>query len=70
MYVVKFLNGGTPYWLAPWGGDPGRTILKKNAKHFKSESAASSALEEAITNNPQRFIGGVCRGGCVVEPAN
>jgi hypothetical protein len=34
-------------WLAPWDGDPGRTLVRDNAKKFLSEGEAARALEAA-----------------------
>lgn len=31
-------------WLAPWRGDPGRTLVRESAKRFKSARAARAAL--------------------------
>jgi hypothetical protein len=31
-------------WLAPWTGDPGRTLVRKSAKVFPSEWAARCAI--------------------------
>lgn len=34
-------------WLAPWDGDPGRTLVKDCAKVFPSKKAAEDALDRA-----------------------
>ena len=34
-------------WLAPWGGDPGRTIMRDNATRYKTAGAAKAALTRA-----------------------
>jgi len=34
-------------WLAPWHGDPGRTMVIENAKWFTSRRQAEKALEDA-----------------------
>lgn len=39
-------------WLAPWTGDPGRTIKRENAKEFDSFEKASDALDEARKYRP------------------
>jgi len=31
-------------WIAPWEGDPGRTIVKENAKQFETYNQANSEL--------------------------
>lgn len=49
-YIVEFPNGGNPYWLAPWTGDPGRTVVRENAQAFPSETLAGVALTLAQKN--------------------
>ena len=44
MYIVELEPG---VWLAPWGGDPGRTVLRCSARNFKREHLACNALERA-----------------------
>lgn len=44
MYIVEFEEG---CWAAPWSGDPGRTLVKDNAKRFKTLSAAIKCLDKA-----------------------
>ncbi len=39
-------------WLAPWAGDPGRTLVKENAKAFHSRSGAEVALSAAREHRP------------------
>lgn len=34
-------------WLAPWEGDPGRTVVIANAKRYKTWLAAEVALKKA-----------------------
>lgn len=34
-------------WIAPWEGDPGRTVLPVHAKKFTSCAAATRALASA-----------------------
>ena len=48
-YLVE-LEQGT--YLAPWAGDPGRTIKRSNAKRYKSEQLASIALRKARRYRP------------------
>ncbi len=40
-YIVELQPG---CWLAPWSGDPGRTLVRASAKTFDSESAARRAI--------------------------
>jgi hypothetical protein len=55
-FVVKVPNGGNPFWLAPWAGDPGRTLIKENAKRFKSQEAATRAIEQAYAKYPWMHV--------------
>jgi hypothetical protein len=34
-------------WLAPWTGDPGRTLVRQTAKRFASITGAKQALVKA-----------------------
>ena len=45
MYIVELERY---VWLAPWPGDPGRTLVKKNAKQFNSKKQAKRALTKAL----------------------
>jgi len=44
MWIVELEPG---VWLAPWEGDPGRTLVMKNARKFSSYVQAFSAVVEA-----------------------
>ena len=52
MYIVKLEE---KCWLAPWDGDPGRTVVEKNAENFGSEESAKHALKEAQKFRPFKF---------------
>lgn len=39
-------------WLAPWDGDPGRTLVKDNARQFESKMIANYALCNAKDFRP------------------
>ncbi len=45
-YLVVLEEG---VYIAPWDGDPGRTLKKENAEIFKTKPAAHKALEAAQT---------------------
>lgn len=45
MQLIVEIEDGV--WLAPWDGDPGRTLVKENAKVFRKESTAIRAIEAA-----------------------
>lgn len=49
MPIVELEKG---VWLAPWEGDPGRTLNKMTAKHFKTRKAAEFALVGARNYRP------------------
>ncbi len=34
-------------WIAPWFGDPGRTVVMRNARKFDSKRSAELALRKA-----------------------
>ena len=44
MYIVEIEDG---VYLAPWDGDPGRTLVKESAKKFKTKSSAMQAKKTA-----------------------
>jgi len=59
MFIVEFENGTSLYWLIGGDiGDPPRTLIRKNAKQYKTESAAKAALTRAIKRNPSRQLEG------------
>ena len=39
-------------WLAPWKGDPGRTLVQTSAKTFATRAAATRALARARKFRP------------------
>jgi len=45
MYIVE-LEKDT--WLAPWHGDPGRTLVKESARKFKNKPQAYRAIANAL----------------------
>lgn len=57
-FIVEFENGDSPWWLAEWDGDPGRTILRKSAKLFNSELSAKKALAKCVDENSHRALVG------------
>jgi hypothetical protein len=44
-------------WIAPWGGDPGRTTVESSAKRFKDQAAAYIALANARLWRGRPFAG-------------
>jgi len=39
-------------WIAPWFGDPGRTVVMRNARKFSSKHSAELALSKARGFHP------------------
>jgi hypothetical protein len=39
-------------WIAPWAGDPGRTVKKENAEVFEDKLKASQAITYARVFRP------------------
>ena len=48
-YIVELENG---VWLADWPGDPGRTLVRENAKQYTTEHGAAIALGMARKFRP------------------
>ena len=57
-FLAMFENGNEPFYLANWEGDPGRTLLKVNAKQFKTQALAEKAIKKAVQKYPQRNLVG------------
>jgi hypothetical protein len=58
MYIIKFFNGGKPYWLTGGsGGDPARTLCAGSAKKFKTEKLAERFRAKIIMENQHRYRG-------------
>ena len=52
-YIVEL--AGKEWWLSTWNGDPGRTLVRENAKRFKTKTEATRALERVIKKWPKRL---------------
>ena len=52
MYIVELEYG---VWLAPWDGDPGRTLQKENARKFHTKADANYYLTQARIYRPFEF---------------
>lgn len=50
-FVVELDEG---VWIAPWSGDPGRTLVRSNARGFATRAAADEALTAARKYRPFR----------------
>jgi len=53
MWIVEIDEG---VWLAPWQGDPGRTLVKESAKRYKTLHGAKVACGIAVRKYPWRGI--------------
>ena len=60
MYIVRFSNQNV--WIAPWEGDPGRTLKRESAKEFKTEAQAHIFATKVIKANKFRKF------SLIVEP--
>ena len=47
--IVRLEDG---VWLAPWSGDPGRTLIKRAARLYATERGAAIALGMARKHRP------------------
>jgi len=57
-FLAMFENGNEPFYLANWEGDPGRTLLKENAKQFRTQDLAEKAIKKAVQKYPHRILVG------------
>ena len=48
-FIIELEKG---VWLAPWQGDPGRTLNIKNAKQYKRKNMARHGLKMARKYRP------------------
>jgi len=53
IYIVEIDKG---VWLAPWVGDPGRTLVKDSARKYTSLHGAKTALGIAVKKYKWRGI--------------
>jgi hypothetical protein len=49
MYIVELEKG---VWIAPWTGDPGRTLVIENARIFPDRKIAKRYLKKAQKMRP------------------
>jgi hypothetical protein len=55
LYCIK-VQANHDCWIADWDGDPGRTLVKENAKTFKRKSDAEKLCNEMKVKYPNRNI--------------
>jgi hypothetical protein len=48
-YIVELQPG---CWIAPWQGDPGRTLVERSARRYVSVESAQRALKKARFYSP------------------
>ena len=56
MYAIEITSGSEPMWVAPWEGDPPRTLKIENAKTFKFEKLALNHIEKIKSTHPLRNV--------------
>lgn len=61
MFIIKFENQDC--WIAPWEGDPGRTLNRKSARQFKTEDSAKKCADRMMKRFTYRKM------SLIVEPA-
>ena len=52
MFILRFSDHNC--WIAPWDGDPGRTLVRGNAKAFPIEEDAQKFADKIIKANSHR----------------
>lgn len=52
MFILKFSHQDC--WIAPWDGDPGRTIVRESAKIFDTEQQAHDFANKIVKENSYR----------------
>jgi hypothetical protein len=55
LYCIK-VQANHECWIADWDGDPGRTLVKGNAKTFKRKSDAEKLCNEMKAKYPNRNV--------------
>ena len=52
MFILKFSDHDC--WIAPWDGDPGRTLVRESAKDFPTKEKAQKFADKIIKENIHR----------------
>jgi len=55
LYCIK-VQANNECWIADWDGDPGRTIVKENAKTFKRKLDAEKLCNKMKVKYPNRNV--------------
>lgn len=53
-YIIQLPNSNPMCFVANWDGDPGRTLLKRRAKTFRSKESADKYREILEVKYPNR----------------
>jgi len=56
MYVIKILNSKDDCWIAPWEGDPPRTLIFVNAQVFATKTDAKNRIKEVKNTHPFKVM--------------
>ena len=49
MFIIKFSDNEC--WIAPWEGDPGRTLARNSAREFRTFKIARKFADKCIKEN-------------------
>lgn len=52
MYILKFED--IECWIAPWDGDPGRTLVRESARQFDSKEKVKRFKQRYLRENKHR----------------
>lgn len=55
LWVIK-VQANHDCWIADWEGDPGRTLVKENAKTFTKKSDAEKLCSKIKSKYPNRNV--------------
>lgn len=55
LYCIK-VQANHDCWIADWDGDPGRTLVRENAKTFKRKSDAEKLCKKMKVKYPNRNV--------------
>lgn len=60
VFILKFRDSDC--WIAPWNGDPGRTLERDSARDFSTRENAQKFADKVIEENSHRKF------NLIVEP--
>ncbi len=47
-FIIENYEDNNKWWIAPWNGDPGRTLKKENAKRYLTMAGANRAISQYL----------------------